>query len=202
MELYRASFDEVKDLIRPGDLFAFGGYEPESRLIQLVGRAPISHTALAWQTGPDGPILMEAVGVGVRRAPIRRRVEEYNGDVWWIPMSDEARAYLDIPAMQQFLAEQEGKEFDAAQMLPAAIDLLEEGAMKAKEDLTRLFCSELVTAGLRAGGVLNLNPSETTPRDLVRQGLWGPYYVQLKGRTPKRIPGIGLLKEKKDEKLS
>lgn len=201
MELFRATFDEVKDLIRPGDLFAFGGYEPESRLIQLVGRAPISHTALAWQTGPDGPVLMEAVGVGVRRAPIQRRVQEYNGDVWWIPMSEEARAYLDIPAMQRFLAEQEGKEFDTPGMLPAAIDLPGSGASEAKEDLSRLFCSELVSAGLRAGGVLDLNPSETTPRDLVRQGLWGPYYVQLKGRTPKRIPGIGMLKAKKNEKF-
>lgn len=199
MEFYRASFDEVKDQIRPGDLFAFGGYETESRLIQLVGRAPISHTALAWQTGPDGPILMEAVGSGVRREPVGRRVEEYNGDVWWIPMSEEARMYLDVPALQQFLSEQEGKEFDAAQMLPAAIDVLEEGATKAREDLTRLFCSELVTAGLRAGGVLDLNPSETTPRDLVRQGIWGPFYVQLKGRAPKRIPGIGKLIEKKEQ---
>ncbi|HLO03437.1 MAG TPA: hypothetical protein VK191_10030 [Symbiobacteriaceae bacterium] len=201
MDLLRASFDEVKDEIRPGDLFAFGGYDADSRLIQLVGRAPISHTALAWQTGPDGPVLMEAVGVGVRRAPIKSRVEGYNGDVWWIPMSEEARTYLDLPALQQFLAEQEGKEFDVTQMLPAAIDLLDGGATKAREDLTRLFCSELVTGGLRAGGVLNLNPSETTPRDLVRQGIWAPYYVQLKGRTPRRIPGIGLLKEKKESKL-
>lgn len=200
MELLRATFDEVKDELRPGDLLAFNGYESESRLIALVGRVPISHTALVWQTGPQGPILMEAVGVGVRRAQVGPRIEGYDGDVWWIPLSDEARTYLDLPALQQFLAEQEGKEFDVAQMLPAAIDLLDGGATKAREDLTKLFCSELVSGALRAGGLLDLNPSETTPRDLVRQGIWGPTYVQLKGRAPKRIPGIGILKGKKESK--
>jgi hypothetical protein len=200
MELLRATFDEVKDEIRPGDLFAFGGYDADSRLIALVGRAPISHTALCWQTGPEGPILMEAVGVGVRRAPVERRVQEYNGDVWWIPMSAGARERLNVPALQSFLAAQEGKSFDVAQMLPAAIDLLDGGLTKAKEDLTKLFCAELVAAALRAGGVIDLNPSETTPRDLVRQGIWGPIYVQLKGRAPRRIPGIGTRKEMKETK--
>lgn len=200
MELLRASFDEVKDELRPGDLLAFNGYESESRMIALVGRVPVSHTALVWQIGPQGPILMEAVGVGVRRAQVGSRIEGYNGDVWWIPLSDDARTYLDLPALQQFLAEQEGKEFDVAQMLPAAIHLLDGGITKVREDLTKLFCSELVSGALRAGGLLDLNPSETTPRDLVRQGIWGPRYVQLKGRAPKRIPGIGILKEKKEWK--
>lgn len=201
MDLYRATFDEVKDLIRPGDLLAFGGYEPESRLIKLVGRSPLSHTALAWQTGPDGPVLMEAIGVGVRRAPIGSRVAEYNGDAWWIPLSEEARAQLDVPAMQRFLAQQEGKEFDTDQMIGAGIHALVGGGTRTNEDLNQFFCSELVTAGLRAGGLVDLNPSETTPRDLVRLGLWGPYYVQLKGRAAKRIPGLGQLKAAKDEKL-
>lgn len=195
MEFLRASFSEVKDLMRPGDLMAFGGHDQESGLLKLFGRAPISHTALVWHNGPGGPILMEAVGVGVRRAYVAERVATYHGDVWWIPMNEAARARLDEGALQQFLAEQEGKEFDAAQMLPAAIDSLLGIGGKARADLTRLFCSELVTAGLQAGGLLqDLNPSVTIPRDLVRQGIWGPEYYQLKGPAPKRIPGLGSVK--------
>jgi hypothetical protein len=181
--------------MRPGDLLAFGGYGLESGIIRLVGRAPISHTAIIWQVGEHGPIMMEAIGEGVRRALVGPRVAGYHGNVWWIPMNEEARALLNIEGMQQFLVAQEGKEFDAAQMLPAAIDSLLH--LEGKKDLASFFCSELVTAALQAGGLLaRLNPSSTTPHDLVRQGIWGPEYYQLSGAASKRIPGLGMLKAK------
>jgi hypothetical protein len=200
MALIRATMDDIWDLVRPGDLFAFGGATWDSRVIKLVGRAPVSHTALVMAILPDGPWVMEAVGNGVRRAPVALRAETYNGDVWYVPLSEAARARLNVHAMVEFLLAQEGKEFDHIQMLPAAIDVAESkrtpgGWMHTPEDLTALFCSELVTAGLKAGGVLppEINPSETTPAELIRLGIWGPDYYQIKQITgrPRLLPHLG-----------
>ena len=54
------------------------------------------------------------------------------------------------------------------------------------EDLSSLFCSELVAAALEACGVIaHLNASEVTPIDLCRFAIYQSDYYQLKGEdTP------------------
>jgi hypothetical protein len=52
----------------------------------------------------------------------------------------------------------------------------------SKEDISRFFCSELVAAGLEAGGAIeNLNCSEVTPMDLCTFSIYQGTYYQLKG---------------------
>ena len=57
-----------------------------------------------------------------------------------------------------------------------------------KEDLTKLFCSELIAAGLRAGGAIkNINPSEVTPMDICQFNIYKDSYYQILGKK-KAIP--------------
>ena len=57
-----------------------------------------------------------------------------------------------------------------------------------REDFSKFFCSELVSAGLEvAGSVGNVNSSEVTPIDLCRWSIYEDSYYQLKGESSKRI---------------
>jgi len=49
--------------------------------------------------------------------------------------------------------------------------------MDNREDLDRLFCSELVVAGFEISGLLNdINASEQTPRDVIEFDLYEGMY--------------------------
>lgn len=51
------------------------------------------------------------------------------------------------------------------------------------EDFSTFFCSELVAAGLEAGGAIkSINASEVTPIDLCMFSLYQPDYYQIKGK--------------------
>jgi hypothetical protein len=118
----------------------------------------------------------------------------YHGDIWWLPLSDAVRSRLDVERFTAFLVEKEDLPFDVPQAIQAASDDLDHIPLvgewtRNKEDFSALFCSELVAAGLEAGGALpSLNCSEVTPLDLVRFEIYQGTYYQLKG--PKTlIPG-------------
>ena len=78
---------------------------------------------------------------------------------------------------------QEGKPYDMPQAVLSAIDGLP--FSENKEDFTKFFCSELVTAGFEAAGLFDINCSEVTPIELCRMKLYDGCY-QLKGE-PKEI---------------
>ena len=56
------------------------------------------------------------------------------------------------------------------------------GLTHATEDFSAFFCSELVAAGLEAGGAIrSLNCSEVTPLDVVQFAIYEDTYYQLRG---------------------
>jgi hypothetical protein len=64
---------------------------------------------------------------------------------------------------------------------------------RSEEDFSRFFCSELVAAGLEAGGAIqSLNASEVTPVDLCMFSIYEERYYQLKGGR-KLIEGFNSL---------
>ena len=69
------------------------------------------------------------------------------------------------------------------------IPLLGRATTQNVEDFSQFFCSELVAAGLEAGGVIeSINASEVTPVDLCRFNLYADEYVQFRGEEePKEI---------------
>lgn len=208
MALQTARYDDVRPEILPGDVIAFSGKGHVSEIIKTISR-PVSHVGLVRHTRMVGDpqagryfceivesTMTQAHGVGVQHARLSRRVDEYDGEVWWLPLADDVRGELDEVALFEFLYEQEGKDYDALAAVRAGLDVLDEalgGLTKVAEDFARFFCSELVSAALEAGGVLpEINSSEVHPMDLCRFAIFRPDYYLLRGDKVE-IPGVGTL---------
>ncbi|MBT6217829.1 MAG: hypothetical protein HOI42_13830 [Candidatus Marinimicrobia bacterium] len=92
-------------------------------------------------------------------------------------MKQEVREEIDIISLVYFLISQKGKEYDTPQAIGSAIDFLPE----QREDLDKLFCSELVFSALETvGAVPSGNASEQTPADVCSLGIYNAP-IQIKG---------------------
>jgi hypothetical protein len=199
-------YKDARPMMKPGDVIAFGGKGRFSQLIKRVTRSPVSHIGVIRQarlrseSGPSTVMvrffneLIESTSledyVGVITSRLSHRVWQYNGEVWWLPLSPEARSRFDEEAYFNWLYDQEGKEYDT---FGAAMSVMDGWA---REDYDKLFCSELAAGALKAAGILpeKTNASTVTPADLCQlsiyhQGMADGKPVQLKGE-PMEIPGF------------
>jgi len=193
--------------MRPGDVVAFGGRSFISALTKLLTRSDVSHVGIILQTGlrdnrPEDfdNLIIESTGKGVKTRRCSKVVNDYDGEVWWLPLNHELRRNrFDQRAFKDFLYgakganRGEGASFDPLQALLAMIDQFDnrtEGLTYSEEDLEEYYCAELVAAGLEhAGAVPNINASEVSPIDLCRWALFETDYIQLRGDSKKRIRG-------------
>ena len=97
--------------------------------------------------------------------------------MWYLPLSADIRASLDLDAFWAWLREQDGKPYDTGGAMGSALR-----TVRNREDYGRLFCSELAAGGLKAGGAIrDINPSEVDPRDLVRFAIYSGWGYLIKG---------------------
>ncbi|WP_038172765.1 hypothetical protein [Verrucomicrobium sp. BvORR106] len=206
MPLITSSYHEIRPRMLPGDVVAFSGKNNFSDVIKWATGATVSHVGIVYSIAPDEEGADGAVAVhimestflhrdvktgqssgGVLRNRLCHHVEHYEGHIWWLPLSAAARARLDAGRLTQFLLDQQGKEYDVAQAVGSALDVLDGvplvgAATYNEENFTRFFCSELATAALEAGGVIGrINASEVTPIDLCTFSLFAEEYHLLKG---------------------
>lgn len=184
--MQQRTYESIRGSILPGDVIAFGGYGFVSRTIKKITRFPVSHCGVVLSTSVGSGIslvqIMESTSLGdgfagVQVTRMSDRVRLYDGDLWWLPLSPENRESLDVTALTSFLLAQRGKEYDAPQAIGSAIDIIPD----QREDLDKLFCSELVTAALEEASILNgINASEQTPADVCQFGIYSEA-SQIKG---------------------
>ena len=196
----KESYSNVRQHMRPGDVIAFGGKGNFSQIIKWATRSSISHVGVVLQSkllidgqpqqGFFNQIIESTSDNGFSGVAISRlsdRVNRYEGEIWWLPLSDATRSSLSLQKFFNFCLHQEGKPFDTPQAVKSAMDTLDNvpvigGATHNIEDFSKFFCSELVAGALEAAGAIGkLNASEVTPIDLVRFALFAPNYYQLKG---------------------
>jgi len=204
MPMKNISYEEVQSRMRAGDVIAFGGSSHFSGIIKLAIRAEVSHIGMILQTqvedGNTGEIFNHLIdstsrqGVAISR--LDDRLNEYDGEVWWLPLRQQLRdEKFDQQAFYDFLSRQAGKRYDPWQAAGSAIDVFdqlgEHWPGNNKEDFRRFFCSELVAAGLKFAGVVPelINASEATPIDICRWNIYAPEYYLLKGHPSKEISG-------------
>jgi len=106
---------------------------------------------------------------GVHAFEIRQRVSSYTGRLWWIPLQTKIDPKLE-KAMVDWLKLNHAKRtpYDYAQMIGAGLDhLFAAFGTKNREDLSEMFCSEMVAAALRYAGAVpaDTSPSDATPND-------------------------------------
>jgi hypothetical protein len=189
--IFESAYRDIRKDMLPGDVIAFGGKGRFSNIIKVFTRSAVSHVGVILQTqllidGEGQPGYLNQViestslngfsGVSINR--LSDRLDHYNGEVWWLPLSESVRAKLNVKKFFNFLLHQEGKKYDSYQAIQSALDMIPDTA----EDFGQFFCSELVVAGLEAGGVFkDINASEVTPADLVMWKVYATNYHQIKG---------------------
>jgi hypothetical protein len=205
----QANYDTVKRAMKPGDVIAFAGIDGISSWIKSVTKGPISHVGVILRPATDGaseddfPQIIEARGelderFGVKERGLGKYMDSFVGNIWWLPLKEPIRARLDVERFRTFLLEKKGLPFDIGQAIGSASDELDQIPVigdftRNREDFSAFFCSELVTAGLEAGGLIrSINCSEVTPLDLVQFAIYEGTYYQLKG-SKTLIPGYNTL---------
>jgi len=205
MTAIKMNYSDARSLMQPGDVIAFGGSSAFSKIIKLVTFSEVSHVGIILKTqiaDTHSNIffnqIIESTGKhGVSISRFSQQLEHYDGEVWWLPLSQEIRdSDFDISAFFNFLYNQADKdiEYDLTQALKSAMDLFEKlpwgnnDSSYNTEDFSKFFCSELVAAGLeKAKAVGTVNASEVTPIDLCRWNIYQGDYYLLKGDDTKEI---------------
>lgn len=200
-------YQDARSMMKAGDVIAFSGKGDFSELIKWATRGAVSHVGVILQSQLiiDGNSqsgifnqIIESTSLngfsGVTISRLSDRLDTYEGEIWWLPLSDKTQSSMDKKKFYDFLIHQERKKYDMPQAIKSALDALDNFTASGnfthnQEDFSRFFCSELVAAGLEASGAIaNINASEVTPIDLCSFSLFENDYFQLKGNR-KEIRG-------------
>ncbi len=212
----KATYADVRDLIQPGDVIAFGGTDFGSRWIQVCSKANVNQVATVLKRHRSGESkqydleLIESVyyrngGIGVRTIIASELINNYEGKVWWLPLGKLERAKLEInlELFHQCMLRQKGKDYDFKSAMKSVFDQFDDvGRTRAEEDISKFFCAELVAFGLEKCGVLQtLNASEVTPIDLCRFSIFADYYMLIHDsdeadKMDEKISGFNTIDEK------
>lgn len=210
------SYNEARPLMQAGDVIAFGGKGHFSEIIKMATFSPVSHVGTILKTkvvGSDDERyfneIVESTSLngfnGVNTSRFSDRLDNYEGEIWWLPLSRSTRDRMDDGKFYDYLFNlaKERVPYDMGQAVKSALDMMD-GLSKSlgvgtynQEDFSKMFCSELVSSGLEVSGAVDaINCSEVTPIDLCRWNIYHPNYYQLISPNefyssevePKRIP--------------
>lgn len=211
MTIESTSYAEIRGEMKPGDVLAFGGKGNFSDLIKFATASVVSHVGVILHTkiptdtsGRYFNQVIESATIhdyaGVHISRLSDRLKVYDGEIWWLPLSESLRQdNFDQEKFYNFLFQHEGKKYDMYQALQAGADALDSvklpfgmsGLGYAEEDFSKFFCSELVAAGLEAAGTVGkINASEVTPIDLCRWQIYSGKYYQLKAKEGAEVTKI------------
>jgi hypothetical protein len=204
-------YDDVCQLMQPGDVIAFGGVGLLSDLVKRTTSSTVSHVGVIQKAAAAGNDVMvieatvreDLAGGGktpptwrVGPASCRAVISHYERDVWWLPLDPQKRAQsFDQNAFDKFLTSMAGRPFDVlgggGVILKAPIrKLLNSNILDGGDDQKLLFCSELVAAALQASKIVDdaaINPSDIAPGDLCGWTIYDRTAFRLKG-TAADIP--------------
>lgn len=205
MQLHATDYKSIRDLMKLGDVIAFGAKGFVPNVIKWATRSAVSHVGVilqsqlifdgTTQSGKFNQIIESTWLDGFAGVTINRlsdRMKKCDGDLlWWLPLSDAARKKLDLQKFYDFMLHQNRKPYDAPQAIFSAADEWDNHPILGHlthntEDFSKFFCSELVAAGLEASGVIkSVNASEVTPIDLCTFNLYADDYYQFSGGEKK-----------------
>lgn len=183
-------YSDARKIMSPGDVLAFGGRGILSTAIKFATNCPVSHVGVIMQVNIptlDGIFINQIIEstslgdgfAGVQISRVSDHIRDYDGEIWCLPLSTIAREDFDQGVFFGFLLDQVGKKYDIPQAIGSALDFIPDN----KEDLDKLFCSELVTAAFEKIGIIGeINASEQTPKDVIEFPLYDEPY-QLKGKS-------------------
>ena len=215
MNVQEVNYITARPFMKVGDIIACGGNGRVSKVIKkftslTTKRNEVSHIAVVDQvTRPyfeentyeiqiiESTTLSNDGKSGVQRRRLSDVVKHYDGDMWFLSLTDIARNNLNIADFFNWLTEQEGKEYDTTGAIKSALDLFEDTILDFidtnDDDFHKLFCSMLAAGAYKAGGlfrrIAGIKPtpmfykpaSEFTPIDICQLPFFRHTYYQIKG---------------------
>lgn len=190
-----STYDSIRPEIRTGDVFFFGGTDGFlSWLIRTATKSPVSHVGSA-RVRNDGPArqrleILESTTMnkgsraGVSFSPLALKIEDYVGNVWWCPLSEDARALFDEFAYRAAFDEMSMHRYDVRNFIRIALRKIPVvGNLFYKDgDPLGEICSEFQVRLLQAAHVVPqaYDACDVTPHELATARLYDRC-VQIKG---------------------
>lgn len=195
------TYEQYRSQMKTGDIMAFSGKSHFSQLIKWATRSDYSHVGILLKVNLGGGfgesiLLAESTLLtdlpnfdqqrairGVQMQWLSKRLEMYNGSVSWLSLKKPLEP-KNQTNMEAWLRQTYNKKtpYDHTQILGASLDIFDQFNLENKEDLSTIFCSELVTKALQIAGVIDptLNPSEMTPQDVLHFDCFHPTLIPIK----------------------
>ena len=159
-------YKSLRDKMNTGDIVLFSGKGPTSAFLKLAMKSKWTHVAVAWMMPEydmlcifESTMLSSLANVdtgeprkGVQIVPASTKIEGYNGDVY-VRGLFKVDITPKIPDLVKFRRQVNGRPYeqDALELAKAALD----GPFgQNTEDLSSLFCSELVAEFYQVAGLL------------------------------------------------
>jgi len=181
------TYDEIRPNLRTGDMILFSGTGLASTIIKLMTRSPWSHvglvvqlpffdTLLCWESttlSKMKDITDGTIKKGVQIGVLSERVRTYRGRVGFRPLLIPLQKG-ELKRLFEFRREVTNRPYEQDE-LELALSAYDGPLGHNTEDLSSIFCSELVAAAIhRARRCLCcLNSNEYTPADLAKEPGWG-----------------------------
>lgn len=190
-------YETARKQVRTGDVVAFGGTSLLSKMIKAAGKTVVSHVGVivAPLRGGEEPRFFESTVRlsggdpvwGAKITSFRDRWEEYDGEVWLLPLDETIRAQqFDEKRFRDFAAANEGNSFD----IPEGLRILIKEFLEELDEILpgeHYFCSEIVADAFLAAGTLpELDPSDVSPKDLCRWRMYSDTYYSREGQLKMR----------------
>ncbi len=173
-------YDSIRHELDTGDIVLFRGQSLFSRVIQRATRSPWSHVAMVMRLPEyDFLALWESTGLssvpdilsheprrGVRLVPLSERVRAYQGAIAVRRLEGVTLGSNERHALMELRKELRGRPYEQS-LVDLARAAWDGAAGSNVEDLSSLFCSELVAEAFQRLGLLGdgVPSAEYTPAD-------------------------------------
>jgi len=183
MKEWEKRYQDNREKLKTGDIVLFGGKGKISSIIKYLTRSKWSHVGIVYRPSSDLVLLWESTNTdsiediesgkarkGVQLIPLSTRIKEYDGIVSVRFLSTTITGEM-LHKLQTFRNEVRGRLYESS--LLELIKSVYDGIWGAnEEDLSSLFCSELVAESWQRMALLpEDSPSnEFTPKDFGEGG--------------------------------
>ena len=190
-------YQTVRGMCRAGDIVAFSGTEPVSRLIQFFSASDITHVGVVRQPAVEGRDVMLSESTidgkrsGVQTNMLNLVLSEYQngGSASLLRLRADIRALIDWEKFYKALGEEDGfVEYDIEGLflfLAPSIPLFGQFIADARrqEDPKKMFCDGFAVALFESCGILRgINYRTITPQGLIEMAIYEPEPIPLLGK--------------------
>jgi hypothetical protein len=182
---FTPEYAELRPRLALGDVVLYGGDTPQCRRLKAMMRSRWSHVAMVVRLeGDEGPLLWEATGAsgmadlvsesedgGVHLVRLEDWANKYGGDIAVRQLTVERLAGF-FAAFRAFFEQVHGRPYEQTRTQTIRACFKSFFLRNRREDLSSLFCSELVAATYQRLGLLPMEPPSNTytPRDFGAEG--------------------------------